>query len=976
MAALTARLTAVRPSANLAAKRRGRRARSPKHGESARAPRPARAPMGPADANPPLQPPRAAPRSQAGEHAALTAPPSPANVRPLRLRPPPLRGGRAWPRIMADPADAYPASYAAFFAPRTHKFDTVDFRLPASRANLAQYFAKSTRENVARARIAGVLGVILGIGFSFVGFGVDQLTRGLTIAVYRAAERLFRDASFWPAAVVFVAICLLFVTIAACMVIYIAPLGAGSGIPELKSYLNGVKIPGFLAANSLLVKALGVAFSLSSGLFCGKQGPMIHAGAIAGAGLSQMASSRFHWRLQSRRLRFLRTEAWKRDFTAVGAGVGVAVAFGSPMGAWMWVYEEACTHWTWDLGIITLSGCLAGAIVTRILNFIASGVPGGGFGTFTLTMFGKLVTPFGGTRFPLKDIPAFALIGVVGGIIGALLPLINKQLTLFRYKHFTRPVPRILEAIGICAITAIIRLVIPHIADDCREMDADLQNVVGSATLGDYAQFTCPEGQFSPWASLIYNPSDTVVRGLLFAQGPDLFPAGAVAVAFAYYLVFMIWTYGLAVPAGVFFPGFVLGAVYGRLIGIAVESIFPDRTDVSLTGYAFIGAISALAGITRTISVAVIALEATGGNDASFAAVFVSVIAKLVGDVLYRRGIYDLHIGLKGIPFLSSQIPNLEQYIQLRVSDLMESTVIGVRRLSRLGGLVHMLGTNDHHAFPVFVKLKVESKNNSLSIESEESSPQVRKNDSSDVLSETSDLEAELDRRDSDIVRPSLMQSRIITPSHFGMQATIFDEGVARIVQLDEAGDVNVVAVGTPSTKRARQIETTAEKGSGGSDTSDTAMANIPDFELIGTIDRGTLLAIVKNECDKRYSQRESQVTLDQNRSVLWDDMDAAWPNCDRLKGEGEKQILRRVNELNLSELVVDLRKYVDPDPLLMSDRAVSMAAYKLFRGTGARHILVTDMRGGRVNGILTRKDILPESIDEVIKKMQGLKVE
>uniref|UniRef100_A0A8C2RSP8 Uncharacterized protein n=1 Tax=Capra hircus TaxID=9925 RepID=A0A8C2RSP8_CAPHI len=65
------------------------------------------------------------------------------------------------------------------------------------------------------------------------------------------------------------------------------PVAAGSGIPEIKCYLNGVKVPGIVRLRTLLCKVFGVLFSVAGGLFVGKEGPMIHSGAVVGAGLPQ-----------------------------------------------------------------------------------------------------------------------------------------------------------------------------------------------------------------------------------------------------------------------------------------------------------------------------------------------------------------------------------------------------------------------------------------------------------------------------------------------------------------------------------------------------------------------------------------------------------------------------------------------------------------------------------------------------------------
>jgi len=45
----------------------------------------------------------------------------------------------------------------------------------------------------------------------------------------------------------------------------VQPVAAGSGIPEIKSYLNGVKIPGIVRLRTFLCKAVGVLFSVAGG---------------------------------------------------------------------------------------------------------------------------------------------------------------------------------------------------------------------------------------------------------------------------------------------------------------------------------------------------------------------------------------------------------------------------------------------------------------------------------------------------------------------------------------------------------------------------------------------------------------------------------------------------------------------------------------------------------------------------------------
>ena len=64
----------------------------------------------------------------------------------------------------------------------------------------------------------------------------------------------------------------------ASLCVFAEPCAAGSGIPEIKCYLNGVKVPKVVRLKTLVAKAVGVLFSVAGGLFCGKEGPMIHSG--------------------------------------------------------------------------------------------------------------------------------------------------------------------------------------------------------------------------------------------------------------------------------------------------------------------------------------------------------------------------------------------------------------------------------------------------------------------------------------------------------------------------------------------------------------------------------------------------------------------------------------------------------------------------------------------------------------------------
>lgn len=60
------------------------------------------------------------------------------------------------------------------------------------------------------------------------------------------------------------------VSIGAFLVTFIEPVAAGSGIPAIKCYLNGVKVPKVVRLKTLIVKSIGVVTSVIGGLAGGK----------------------------------------------------------------------------------------------------------------------------------------------------------------------------------------------------------------------------------------------------------------------------------------------------------------------------------------------------------------------------------------------------------------------------------------------------------------------------------------------------------------------------------------------------------------------------------------------------------------------------------------------------------------------------------------------------------------------------------
>jgi len=65
----------------------------------------------------------------------------------------------------------------------------------------------------------------------------------------------------------------------------------GSGIPEVKSYLNGIRVKKFNNSTLLLVKMIGSVLSVGSSMAVGMEGPLVMIGAYAGATLAHCGTT-------------------------------------------------------------------------------------------------------------------------------------------------------------------------------------------------------------------------------------------------------------------------------------------------------------------------------------------------------------------------------------------------------------------------------------------------------------------------------------------------------------------------------------------------------------------------------------------------------------------------------------------------------------------------------------------------------------
>lgn len=546
----------------------------------------------------------------------------------------------------------------------------------------------------------------------------------------------------------------LLATCSSLLAVYYEPTAAGSGIPEVKGYLNGTKIPHTLKMKTLWTKFLSMVLAVSSGLQAGSEGPMIHIGAIVGNGFSQAQSKEFGFKIPF--LRSFRNDKDKRDFVTSGAGAGVAAAFSAPLGGTLFSLEEVSSFWSIALTWRAFFCCMVATYTMNVLQSNSGSLTG-------LIIFN---TGIGDKEsYNWFEIIPFLLIGVLGGLGGALFTWINVKVTEFRREKINKIKSlRVLEVFLIIGLSTCIQFFLP-LFFSCQNTAPFIPSV-GNSTLTDvtltngafynstiingtfynstiangtiynskfynssiynstitngtgvsydpaetlkelseFKRFNCKEGWYNPMATLIFASYEESITNLLKVNSNNvtnterlgLWPMFLFCI---FYLFFAAYTAGCAVATGTLVPMLVIGASYGRFVGLVVYHILGDKVSIDPGIYAVMGAAAFMGGVSRlTISLTVILIEITDRLKYLLPLMLTVMTAKWVADALIHP-LFDLLMQMKYIPYLE---PNPSKEMKLMMcKHIMAKKPVYLAEKDTLGNILRVLKETRHNGFPV-----------------------------------------------------------------------------------------------------------------------------------------------------------------------------------------------------------------------------------------------------------------------------------
>ena len=490
----------------------------------------------------------------------------------------------------------------------------------------------------------------------------------------------------------------LIMSLIAFLCVFLELSAVGSGIPEVKAYLNGVNLGTSFRLRTVIAKSFSVLFAVSSGLFVGPDGPMVHVGASLGTMFSKVY---FYLRPNDG----VCPHALSRDFATFGVAAALAASFRAPIGGVLFALEECSSYWSVS-NTAKAFACAAVTFLTviimaRALEFRKKDVSS----DFSFGKFSDVASEY--SDYYLHELFGFMLVGVAGGILGAVFVRVSTMLKNFRNKKIGNSVgKRFAEIMIVSMATAWLTFTVPIIWSVCTPvpdseelyLTADEQELVA-----DLVQYNCPYGTYNQAASLLFVDFNVAIKMVFHYRehvARETFSVGTLAVVFVPYIFVAMYTIGVTAAAGAFVPLLISGALMGRMIGAGLTVLLPNSIADSGT-YALVGAAALLGGACRNVaSITVILMEATGTLQYALPLITSLIVSRIIGD-FFSDGLYHAQAELYGYQILDEQILSLPGADSVPIRDYMPRPVETLHKTELAEHLIEVLKNTTHGMFPV-----------------------------------------------------------------------------------------------------------------------------------------------------------------------------------------------------------------------------------------------------------------------------------
>ncbi|KAM4636130.1 chloride channel protein 1 isoform 2-T2 [Discoglossus pictus] len=518
--------------------------------------------------------------------------------------------------------------------------------------------------------------VLLGLVMALVSWSMDYAS-AKSLQAYRW---MYQGVSHnvWLQYLAWVSYPLILILFAASFCHLVSPQAIGSGIPELKVILRGVVLKEYLTLKAFVAKVIGLTASLGSGIPLGKEGPFVHIASICAVVLSKFMSVFCGVYQQA---------YYYTDVLTVGCAVGVGCCFGTPLGGVLFSIEVTSSYFAVRNYWRGFFAATFSAFIFRVLAV---------WNKDAVTITALFRTNFR-MEFPfdLQELPAFAVIGICCGFLGALFVYLNRQVVLGIRRNQT-----------LSSFLSRYRLIYPAIVTFC----------IATLTFPPgFGQFMA--GELMPRESIsVLFDNHTWTKydekmAVLGRSAAFIHPTVSVFVTLPLFFIMKFLMSVVAttmpIPCGAFMPVFVLGAAFGRTVGELMAYLFPNGIlfdgivyKILPGGYAVIGAAALTGAVTHTVSTAVICFELTGQISHILPMLISVILANVVAQNL-QPSLYDSIIQTKKLPYLPDLSSCHVSKYNIFVEDIMVRDIRFIYSHCTYKDLLNVLKSCTHKSLPL-----------------------------------------------------------------------------------------------------------------------------------------------------------------------------------------------------------------------------------------------------------------------------------
>jgi CIC family chloride channel protein len=416
----------------------------------------------------------------------------------------------------------------------------------------------------------------------FLGIAVfSALLSGLAVIGFRLAIEGIRLALLGPELVAhrlsLIVVPVAVGVIVAFLMVRIFPTMGGSGVNQTKAavYIQD----GVTPLRAAVGKFITASLAIGGGQSLGPEDPSLHIGAAIGSFLGTKAGL---------------SRDRRRQVAPIGAAAGLAAAFNAPVSAVLFVVEEITGTWS--------ASMLCGVILAASTGVVIADWLLGGGPLFHL--------PAGAIARP-AELPAWASIGVVGGIVSVLfsrlLVCLRSQLrALPRWTRYGQP-------------------------------------ALAGLAIGVVAYVGAPQVMGAGY--------ETVDRAIA-----DQFAWQMLAALAALKILATTLSIATGTPGGLFAPTLFIGAMVGGAVGGAEHVLCPAIVPATGTT-ALLGMSALFAGFLRAPLTSIfMVVEVSGNYSIAVPAMVASTLAYLISHKFQPTAIFDLLGRQDGL-----QLPSMEQ---------------------------------------------------------------------------------------------------------------------------------------------------------------------------------------------------------------------------------------------------------------------------------------------------------------------------